>query len=137
MFHSDVTRGLVVILALSSAGTFLAAAPVGAADEPKMLATGDFTSPDAPGVHVMTFLAEFDVGATIPAHSHGGTSQVLMLEGSLEVTQADGTRTTFKAGDKFDEAKDAVHSAVVVGDAPARLIWTIVLPDGAELETMQ
>ncbi|SPH18431.1 hypothetical protein DEA8626_01969 [Defluviimonas aquaemixtae] len=107
-----------------------------AGSEPKMLATGDFVSPDAPGVHVMTFLAEFEAGASIPLHHHGGASQVLLLEGDVDVTGADGTTVSFHPGDKMDEPAGWVHSGVVTSSEPAKLIWTIVLPDGAELETL-
>lgn len=126
---------VVPIIAFAALAAFPGHGQEAAGTEPMMLATGDFASPDAPGVRVMTFLAEFAAGATIPPHHHGGVSQVLLLEGDLEITDADGTKMTYRAGDKFDEAEGAVHSGLVTSSVPARLIWTIVLPDGAELET--
>ena len=99
-----------------------------------MLATGEFASPEAPNAKVMTFVVEFAPGAVIPKHSHGGTGQVLVLEGDIALAHLDGTKATYHKGDVFVEEAGDVHEGTI-GDAPAQLVWTIVLPEGAELET--
>ena len=128
----------VLPLFLLTMSSFATLAPATAQDtnEPKMLAAGDLVAPDAPGVHVLTFLIEFAPGAKVPTHSHGGAGQVLMISGSLDLTRADGTTTTYNAGDTIDEPKDDVHSGVISGTGPATMVWTLVLPDGAEMETL-
>jgi quercetin dioxygenase-like cupin family protein len=100
-----------------------------------MVGMTDLVSPDAPGTHIMTFIVDMNAGEAIPMHSHSGESIVFVLQGSGVVTRLDGSTATFSAGDTFSEPAGDVHSAVISDDGPARLIWTIVLPDGAELET--
>lgn len=53
-----------------------------------------------------TFLLRLDPGATLPAHSHGGTEQCLVLEGEVE----DGS-ITLKTGDFQTLKPGSVHPA--------------------------
>lgn len=126
-------------LALAFVAFLLGGVQVSAAeavgDEPLFIASGDFTTPAAPDAHVLTFFAEFAPGAHIPKHSHGAASQVLFVSGDAELTKEDGTVLSVHAGDVVNEDKDEIHSGVVTSSEPLRLIWTIVLPDGVELET--
>ena len=100
-----------------------------------MLGMTDFVTADAPGTHIMTFIVGLAPGEEIKMHSHDGTGMVLMLEGELMVTELNGAPKTYKAGDTFMENAGNVHGAVVTDAGPARVLWTIVLPDGKELET--
>ena len=119
-------------MAAVAAGSWLIALPAGAES---LIAMTDMVAPEAPGAHVMTFYVELAPGEEVPMHSHGGTGVVVVVEGSLKVRDLDGTEHDFKAGDNFSEPSGAVHSAVITSSEPAKLIWTIVLPDGAELQT--
>lgn len=53
-----------------------------------------------------TFLLRLDPGATLPAHSHGGTEQCLVLEGEVE----DGS-VTLRTGDFQTLKPGSVHPA--------------------------
>jgi quercetin dioxygenase-like cupin family protein len=101
----------------------------------ELIGATDFVTPDAPGTHVMTFVVGLAPGEEIKMHSHGGTGIILVLEGEAVLTELDGTAKTLKAGDTFMENAGDVHGAVVSNAGPARVLWTIVLPDGMELET--
>jgi len=95
----------------------------------------DLVSPDAPGTHIMTFIADLKAGEEFPPHFHGGEGIVFVMQGSLAVIGLDGTMTTYSAGETFAEPAGVVLGAKVSDDGPSRVVWTIVLPDGADLET--
>lgn len=123
--HSSLTAAAFLATALT-------AYPVLAEE---MVGMTDFVSPDAPGTHVMTFVVDLKAGEDVPMHSHGGDGVVMVLQGEAVVTGLDGTTATYKTGDTFAEPAGEVHGARVSDSGPARVIWTIVLPDGKELET--
>jgi quercetin dioxygenase-like cupin family protein len=130
-YLSRIREDLVATTLLAVAAVF---APTPAVAE-EIIGSTDFVTPDAPGTHVMTFIVGLAPGEEIKMHSHGGTGMVLVLEGEAVVTELDGTSNTYKAGDTFMENVGNVHGAVVSDAGPARVLWTIVLPDGMELET--
>lgn len=57
-----------------------------------------------PQKNIATFLLRLDPGARLPAHSHGGTEQCLVLEGEVE----DG-ELTLRAGDFQTLTPGSVH----------------------------
>ena len=96
-------------------------------------AKGAFTPPVGLGAfQAMTYVIDIAPGAAFPLHSHPGRSEVLILQGSLTQHPADGVTKVYHAGDSFMEEPGAVHSVSNDGSEPVRLVWTLLLPEGAQ-----
>jgi quercetin dioxygenase-like cupin family protein len=67
-------------------------------------------------------------------HSHPGRGIVLLLSGEITVQELDGKETTYRQGQTWIEEVDYVHAGRNSGQETARLVWTILLPEGAPLE---
>lgn len=107
-----------------------------AAAEPTVIANGEFEPPaDLKSFKAMTFVLDFAPGTEVPLHSHGGRSLALMLQGEITLKKLDGTEVVYKAGDSWVEEVGGIHSARSTGDETARAVWTILLPEGAALDT--
>ena len=113
-------------------GFALAAALPAFAEE--VVGMTDLVAPEAPGTHVFTFIIVAQPGEEFAQHSHGGTGMVLMLEGEATITWPNGDSLVIKVGDMFTEMAGDVHGAKVSDAGPAKFLWTLVLPDGAEME---
>jgi hypothetical protein len=50
-------------------------------------------------------------------HIHGGPTYVYVLAGVVDILDADGSHTTYRAGDFFSEAPGHIHTITVVEDA--------------------
>lgn len=79
---------------------------------------------------------EFAPGAWTPLHTHGGEAFVTVLDGELVVRNAAGTETTYAAGDTWVERIGDFAEVGNMGDMPARIFVTFLLPKGAELTTV-
>jgi quercetin dioxygenase-like cupin family protein len=55
-------------------------------------------------------IANFPPGFSLK-HSHGGPSYVYVIEGTTDIIEADGTTTTYNAGDFFWEPGGHTHTA--------------------------
>lgn len=96
-------------------------------------AKGAFTPPQGLGAfQAMTFVLDIAPGAAFPLHSHPGRSEVLILQGVLTQRPADAAAKVYHAGDSFMEEPGAVHSVSNDGSQPVRLVWTLLLPEGAQ-----
>lgn len=96
-------------------------------------AKGAFTPPQGLGAfQAMTFVLDIAPGAAFPLHSHPGRSEVLILQGVLTQHPADAPAKVYHAGDSFMEEPGAVHSVSNDGSEPVRLVWTLLLPEGAQ-----
>ena len=82
----------------------------------------------------MTFAVDVPPGVVIPLHSHQGRGQVLLLDGEVTIQELGGKETIYHKGDVWIEEVDNVHGGRNSGQTTASLIWTILLPDGAQLE---
>lgn len=134
MLHSKRVFGSPA-LAPALSGCLIALAVPTAALAETMLGSTDMVTAIAPGVHVMTFYVSAQPGEEFPMHSHGGDGIVLVTKGGVTLNFPNGESRELAAGDTFEEKAGEVHGAKVTGDGAAEFIWTIVLPDGAELET--
>jgi len=125
---------LAIVAGLCLAG--FQATPVLAQDMPPgvtVAAKGAFTPPQGLGAfQAMTFVLDVAPGAAFPLHSHPGRSEVLILQGALTQHPADGPAKVYHAGDSFMEEPGAVHSVSNDGSEPVRLVWTLLLPEGAQ-----
>jgi len=123
-----------VLLAAASFAVASTFAGLGwAADPFTIQAKSDFVAPEAPTTHILTFYIDVAPGGVIPYHHHEGRSIVLIVDGVLNVTHKDGSMASYTAGQTFIEEKGDVHTAAASADGPAHLVWTIALPDGAQL----
>jgi len=123
----NVARAAPFLFALGLAGAAQAADPFA------ITAMSDFVAPEAPGSHVQTYVIDVIPGGVIPLHHHLGTSIVLVLDGTLDVTHKTGGSASYGPGQTFIEPVGDVHTAAATADGPVKLVWTIVLPDGQPL----
>jgi quercetin dioxygenase-like cupin family protein len=79
---------------------------------------------------------EFQPGAGIPLHHHGGPTLALVLDGEITLRQ-DGEDVTYTAGQSWTEMPGDVHEAFNSGDTPAHVVATFLLPPGTEATTLQ
>ncbi len=72
-------------------------------------------------------------GAASGAHRHGGLVIGYVIEGEVRFAINGEPATTLKAGETFYEPPGAQHttSANASPDKPARLVVTIIVPEGA------
>ena len=109
---------------------------IAAAQEPAGVINGEFVpSDELKAFKAMTFVADFAPGLSVPLHSHPVRSQVLMLEGELTFKDPAGKETVYRKGDVLTLEADQPLGPTNTGKEMARTVWTIVLPDGAPLET--
>ena len=130
-----VKGGLVaggVVLAVHGFTPFVGEA---AAAEMTVVMNGEMEPPaDLKSFKAMTFVVDVPAGLEIPLHSHDGKGQVLLVDGELTIKSLDGKEAVYKTGDVWIEEVGNVHGGVNSGSGTARLVWTILLPEGAELE---
>lgn len=67
-------------------------------------------------------IVEFAPGAETAWHEHPVPSFALILEGTLEVTIADGAKKVLQAGDPVAETVNTLHMGRNVGKPPVRLV---------------
>jgi quercetin dioxygenase-like cupin family protein len=105
---------------------------------PNVVYRSSFAATDVPAqFDVMNLALEFPAGAATPLHTHGGQGIVTVLEGTLVHRPEGGQVQTLAAGDSFIETPGHAHTAANESGEPARVIFTILLPEGAELTTLQ
>lgn len=92
------------------------------------------TAPD--NFNLVQVVLEFAPGAWTPMHTHGGEAFVTVLEGEMVVRGQSGAETTYAAGDTWVEHVGDFAEVGNMGDAPARIFVTFLLPEGAELTTV-
>jgi len=66
--------------------------------------------PNAPGMTLITVIAEYKPGAFTPPHHHGQAfAMIYVLEGTIVNKVDDGNETVLHAGDDFTEVPNAHH----------------------------
>jgi quercetin dioxygenase-like cupin family protein len=74
-------------------------------------------------VEVVVWMYDIPVGARLPVHKHPFARYAYVLAGTLQVADAENTRTwTYKAGDFIVEMIDAWHTGTNAGSEPVRLL---------------
>lgn len=89
--------------------------------------TGDpivYPVTDKPQVTVA--IVEIAPGASTPEHKHPYPLVGYILQGTLEVTAADGTVNVYKEGDALVEALGKDHRGRNIGDTPVRVLITVM-----------
>ena len=96
---------------------------------------GEFAPPAGlKAFKAMTFVVDLAPGVVVPLHSHPGKGQVMLLDGEMTVKELNGPEVVHHKGDVWIEEVNNVHMGRNSGKETARLIWTILLPEGGELE---
>ena len=90
----------------------------------------------APTFDLVNLVLDFAPGAWTPVHSHGGQGMVTVLEGEVMHRPVGGEERRVVAGENFLESPGAPHAAGNVSGAKARVIFSVLLPKGAEVTTV-
>lgn len=85
---------------------------------------------------LINLVLDFAPGAWTPVHTHGGQGIVTVLEGELTHRPQGGAEQRLGAGESFIETPGHAHAAGNDTDTNARVLFTILLPKGAELTTV-
>jgi quercetin dioxygenase-like cupin family protein len=85
----------------------------------------------------VNLVLDFAPGASTPLHSHGGQGIVTVLEGELVHRPEGGEERRLRAGESFLEMPGHAHIAANDSAANARVLFTALLPKGAQLTTVQ
>jgi quercetin dioxygenase-like cupin family protein len=79
-------------------------------------------------------LLDFEPGAATPYHTHPGIVMVTVVAGELTFN-LDGVDKLYKAGESFVELPNQVAQARNAGTAPAQVMASYLLPQGAPFST--
>jgi quercetin dioxygenase-like cupin family protein len=83
---------------------------------------------------LLTIVLDFPSGAGVPKHFHGGHVLVTVLNGEMTLIE-NNAETVIKAGESWTENPGAEHAVVNKG-ASARVAVSMLLPKGAEAQTL-
>jgi quercetin dioxygenase-like cupin family protein len=84
---------------------------------------------------LLTVILDFPPGTGIPMHFHGGQVLATVVSGELTLTEK-GTQRIVKTGESWTENVGDQHSVVNAGMASTRVAVSILLPRGAEANTI-
>ena len=84
---------------------------------------------------LLTIIMDFPSGAGFPRHFHGGPVLVTVLSGEITLKEK-GTEVVKKTGESWTERPGDEHSVVNAGTAPVRVVVSMLLPKGAEANTV-
>ena len=85
---------------------------------------------------LVNLVLDFAPGASTPLHSQGGQGMVTVLEGEVVHRPDGGAERRVVAGESFMETPGHAHTAGNTSGAKARILFTVLLPKGAELTTV-
>ncbi len=100
--------------------------------------TGDpivYPVTDSPQVTVA--IVEIAPGASTPEHKHPYPLVGYVLEGTLEVTAADGTVNVYREGDALAEALGKDHRGRNIGEEPVRVLITVMGVAGEPISVIE
>jgi quercetin dioxygenase-like cupin family protein len=98
--------------------------------------TMEVTNPPA-AFDTINLVLDFAPGAKTPLHTHGGQGIVTVLDGELVHRPQGGEERRLSPGDSFLEMPGHLHVAANESQANTRVLFTALLPKGAELTTVQ
>lgn len=90
----------------------------------------------APTFDLVNLVLDFAPGVWTPVHTHGGHGMVTVLEGAIVHQPQGGEERRVGAGESFLESPGHAHSAGNMSGAKARVVFSVLLPRGAELTTV-
>jgi quercetin dioxygenase-like cupin family protein len=98
--------------------------------------TMDVSNPPA-AFETINLVLDFAPGAWTPLHTHGGQGIVTVLEGELVHRPEGGEERRLRPGESFLETPGHAHIAGNDSQANTRVLFTALLPKGAQLTTVQ
>ena len=84
---------------------------------------------------LLTIIMDFPSGAGFPRHFHGGPVLVTVLSGEITLKEK-GAEVVKKTGESWTERPGDEHSVVNAGTATVRVVVSMLLPKGAEANTV-
>jgi quercetin dioxygenase-like cupin family protein len=93
------------------------------------------TDPPAAPYDAVQMMLDFEPGAAVALHHHGGSGYITVLHGALTL-YADGVENVYNGGDSFIETPDVLYKGGNESDSPTRLMVTYLIPDGEEVTTV-
>ena len=84
---------------------------------------------------MQTIIMDFQHGAGVPDHMHGGPVLVTVLDGEMTLMEKNINRFV-RVGESWTENTFDIHSVVNSGKTTARVVVNILLPKGAEATTI-
>ena len=84
---------------------------------------------------LLTIIMDFPSGAGFPRHFHGGPVLVTVLSGEITLKEK-GAEIVKKTGESWTERPGDEHSVVNAGTATVRVVVSMLLPKGAEANTV-
>ena len=84
---------------------------------------------------MQTTILDFQQGAGVPDHMHGGPVLVTVLSGEITLMDKNSKRTV-KVGESWTENPGDIHSVVNAGTTTCRVAVNTLLPKGAEVTTI-
>ena len=84
---------------------------------------------------LLTIIMDFQSGAGVPRHMHGGFVMVTVLSGEITLKEK-GAEVVKKTGESWTEKAGDEHAVVNAGPATVRVAISMLLPKGAEATTM-
>jgi quercetin dioxygenase-like cupin family protein len=84
---------------------------------------------------LLTTIMDFPPGAGVARHFHGGHVQVTVLSGEMTLKEK-GAERVVKSGESWTENPGDQHSVVNAGTVIARVAVSMLLPKGAEANTI-
>lgn len=125
---------IVLMMSLAAAAQDKAAQPQPVGPVISHQATFPITVP-AGEYDLKTLIFDFQPGAAVLQHMHGGPVVATVLSGEITLKEKGITRV-LKTGESWTEDSGAPHSAVNAGNTPVRVAVTMLLPRGAEATRM-
>ncbi len=98
------------------------------------MASFEITEPPE-AFEIVTLVLDFPPGSVVPLHTHPGRGSNILLAGQLVEVDEEGNETILSVGEGWVEEKDRRHVVKNVSNEPARLLFTVLVPEGEELIT--
>ena len=102
--------------------------------ETAQMASFDITEPPE-AFEIVTLVLDFPPGSVVPLHTHPGRGSNILLSGELVEVDENGNETTLSAGEGWIEEQGRRHIVRNTSSEPARLLFTVLVPEGEELVT--
>ncbi|MDQ5851910.1 MAG: cupin domain-containing protein [Chloroflexota bacterium] len=104
---------------------------------PKLVYRTMFEAANPPSqFDLINLVLDFAPGAWTPLHTHGGQGMVTVLDGEIVHRPQGGAERVVRAGESFQETPGHPHMAGNTSSAKTRVLFTVLLPKGAELTTV-